>query len=241
MGTFNLFAPGLRPRSPSDREAILRRWGRNLLFFDDFVTLSEVHDYAWAKTLSDASGLKHIYPDKHTGDVVVLSRFPFTSADHYYVVSPDQHAVDVTMDVEGVRQRVLATHWYHRPLAWEVGDERREAADRLAKRVQGESGPVFVGGDLNACAPSNNQPVQQCEGKVAPGSEYWTLVSSGGLIDAFTMLDENHRKTSAAYCSNKRIDFILFRGQVRSIRYDCAFEHAPPSDHPYTRVIFDRK
>jgi hypothetical protein len=222
----------------------LQRWGQGLLRSADIVLLQEIDHDDWVKILVEHSGLPYWY--KHGADLAIVSRFPLYDTTWYELPPPgeDRKLLVATASIGGVAHRIVDVHWTHRPLRYEESPNRLASAQKVVDLLQGETRPVFFGGDLNTCQPTVTGELCVERRKDLPdilhpatGKEWALLTTSGGLTDAFRMVP------NADPCDPARIDYVFYRGPYKPTQYlaDCLGQHPTtnePSDHGFILVWF---
>lgn len=251
VATFNVAQGAVR--ATKDPDAILARWGRNLFAQADIVLVTELWDDHMASVLAANAGLpyRHLaqtYFNDPYVDVAVLSRFPLRDAvtEPLFIQSGWRLMVrtkllGVTADIAGVPHRLLVSHWAPPEFPWQPNPHRLAAASVVIQRVDETDGPVFFGGDLNACPPAKaTMEIPECSAEEvavdAPGDEWHRIVTR--LTDSFVAVPGKPR-----HCSNTRIDYVFFRGPYRATAYDACVPddgEENPNDHPWVLVTLER-
>lgn len=153
-----------------------------------------VHQARW---LGRRLGMTAVYgPNRRlhpgTSGNAVLSRHPVVSShNHPLPRRPGLYRrglLRVTLDVEGHRVDVFATHLEHASVR-----VRREQARVVAGRVRRSPRPVVVAGDLNA----------------EPGMPPLRMLARAGLVDTWSAAGRGDGLTVPAYAPRRRIDFVL--------------------------------
>jgi endonuclease/exonuclease/phosphatase (EEP) superfamily protein YafD len=253
VATFNVSQGAVR--ATDDPDAILARWGRELFARADIVLVTELWDEHMAAVLAANAGLPHSYLaamylyDPYR-DVAVFSRFPLRDAltEPLFIQSGWRAMVrtkllGVTADIAGVPHRLLVSHWAPPEFPWQPDPHRLAAASVVNQRVDEADGPVFFGGDLNACPPAKaTMEIPECsyEGEAldAPGDEWHQIVTR--LTDSFSAAPGEPR-----HCSDTRIDYVFFRGSYRVTGYESCLADAEgnelgsPSDHPWVLATLE--
>jgi endonuclease/exonuclease/phosphatase (EEP) superfamily protein YafD len=253
VATFNVAQGDVR--KTEDPDAILARWGRDLFSRADIVLVTELWDHHMAAVLAANAGLPYwhtaaTYFNDPYRDVAVLSRFPLRDAltEPLFIQSGLRAMVrtkllGVTAAIAGVPHRLLVSHWAPPEFPWQPDPHRLAAASVVTQRVDDTDGPVFFGGDLNACPPATaTMEIPECsyEDKAldAPGDEWHQVVTR--LTDSFVAAPGQPR-----HCSSSRIDYVFFRGPYRVTGYESCLHYPDgsevwsPSDHPWVLATLE--
>lgn len=242
IGVCNMNNPGLTALgklSPNEPIETLKRWGNNLFSQADVVLVSELGAPGWTlrddtylKILSESSGLKYrhaafgdILSDPTFPDLGILSRYPFDSTPVVHRLPDNTKLLDATILIHGHLHRFLTTHFTsktHAPA--HPNSNRIESVHIVQRLINGETKGIIFGGDFNTCPPFE----RDCDGDVGEGVEYLMLTNE--FKDSFV-------EVPGAIHSNKRIDYLFYKGQYKAISYRGDYpEVMKPMDHPYIQV-----
>jgi hypothetical protein len=183
-------------------------------------------------------------------DLAILSRHPilFASDTTYYPETrfsdfyrPTSALFEAWILVGGRPHRFidLHTHIDEPPFRWLDHPAALRTSELIRNLVTDETQPVFVGGDLNHCPPTTQEP---CDGHEAPGGVY-TTITDGGLVETERVAAsiESRRGPGTEPCGpvSSRIDFVFYRGPYTVARQfrDCSGDKET-SDHDWLLVTF---
>lgn len=241
VATFNLYAPGNHP------DATFERWGRELGVKADVLLLTEVVNQRQVELLANAAGMAYVIKMSN-GDVAIASRAPLYDVQTRVIDPPgrlssnDSNILSAVSDIGGYPHQLIATHWGIRD-ANDVlfGPEtsspsRLLAAQAIVALMTPSPRPVVVGGDLNAFSgfgPQDHDDNGSTPDYAGSTAEVDFLRST--FRDAFVEIIANN----PAHCSNKRIDYVMARGQYVAKEYAACFGESSPSDHPFVLTTFE--
>lgn len=234
VGTFNLWNPGLHA------DDVFSRWGSDLGSKADVLILTEVPDRRRAKLLADAAGMPYVelMQDGHFADVAIASRVPLANVQRHIIQPGNSLILSAEADFDGYPHLIVANHWAIRDAAnvffgpEQSAPPRIKAAQKVLDLVSQDSRIALVGGDFNAFSGVGPQDHDDDPNTPDfPGSTAEVVLLHGSLTDPFSANDQ--------HCSNKRIDFVLFKGPYYPVRYDACFPEAAPSDHPFVLVTLE--
>jgi len=184
--------------------------------------------------LAAGLGLPYVAVGRHKdgtpADVAILSRYPLSAVTSHHPpeegcvlgINCPKHRVvlvDAMANANGLRVRLLDTHWQPNSEDW-----RRAAAPFMANIVKAADTPVVFGGDLNALRGS-----VEINGILAPP-----------LSDALAGQAACLEPPDAALAP---IDYLLFTAPFAATAQTCLISDPPQTtisltDHPLVRVTF---
>jgi len=209
----------------------LRGWGQRLYRKADILFVTEIRNGSHVRFLAqpDVSGLQYyaMMKEEFFTNIAILSRYPLH--DVLPIYSGRNEMLKATVTIDGLSHLLIAAHWDK-----VTSQERLEAAQRILESIQYADSPTFanmpafVGGDLNV---QSGYGPEGLTGSTLP--EYVLLVTK--LWDVYTMF-----LPPPPYCSDQRLDYILFKGDYEPMEFHACLD-AAPSDHPYVIASFKRK
>jgi hypothetical protein len=245
VATFNLYAPKNHP------DDTYRRWGRELGSKADVLMLDEVLDLYHANLVANAAGLAYVQKMSN-GDIAVASRTPLYNVQTRVIdvpgrlTSSDSHILSVQTNIDGVAHQFIAAHWSIRDGDADADQRpphvsspfRLQAARAMVGLMSSANIPIFAGGDFNAF--SGVGPQDHDDNPNTPD-----FVGSTAEVDFMrtTFTDPFIALGAPAYCSNKRIDYVMMAGAPHYFPVSvesCPFAAmASPSDHPFVLTTFE--
>ena len=201
--------PGGEGGSKANAWEALHWWGQRLYRKADIVFLQEVRHAPHVRFLAQAevSGLLYyaVMQEEFYTDLAILSRYPLSNVEP---IRWDRNfTLCATATIENVPHLLVSVHWDG--LGPTTSPSVREAARRLIELIRAANMPTFVGGDLNFL--SGYGP-EGDSGSAPP--EYVMLTSE--LWDIYKII-----LPRPPYGSDKRIDYIFFRGDYEPVRVQC--------------------
>lgn len=240
VATFNLHSTVGYPDSTYET------WGRILASKADVVMFTETPDLRRAQLLANAAGMGFV-EKMSNGDIAIASRTQLYAIQSNMINPPGPSDADhsntftVKTNIDGYPHQFIGTHWAIRDAnnvlspAQVSSPTRLQAAQDAIAFAFPSSTVIFLGGDMNAFSgfgPQDHDDNPNTPDFVGSTDEINRLYT--WFSDPFVTMNLDN----ASYCSNKRIDYVMWKGPYVPVKFEACFPESGPSDHPFIVVTF---